>query len=70
MSSRYQAEICDSRLRLSDEMFALAYLATKLPATFAAVQEILESAPELQPDFEQKSLLGVGSGPGMAMWAA
>lgn len=70
LSSRYRAETRDGRLHLSDEMFARAYLATRLPATFAALRASLESAAELLPDFEPKSLLDVGAGPGTALWAA
>lgn len=70
LSSRYRAELRDGKLHLSDEMFANAYLATRLPATFAAVRASLESAAELLPDFAPKSLLDVGAGPGTALWAA
>ncbi|MBT1157856.1 methyltransferase type 11 [Aminobacter anthyllidis] len=70
LSSRYRAETRDGKLHLSDEMFANAYLATRLPATFAAVRASLESAAELMPEFEPKSLLDVGAGPGTALWAA
>lgn len=70
LSSRYRAEVRDGRLHLSDEMFARAYLATRLPATFAAVRASLESAAELLPDFAPKSLLDIGAGPGTALWAA
>mgnify|MGYP001048337155 CR=1 FL=1 len=70
LSSRYRAEVRDGRLHLSDEMFARAYLATRLPATFAAVRASLESATELMPDFAPKSLLDVGAGPGTVLWAA
>lgn len=70
LSARYRAEVRDGRLHLSDEMFARAYLATRLPATFAAVRASLESAAELMPDFAPKTLLDVGAGPGTALWAA
>ncbi len=70
LSSRYRAEVRDGRLHLSDEVFARAYLATRLPATFAAVRASLESAAELMPDFAPKRLLDVGAGPGTALWAA
>lgn len=70
LSSRYRAETRDGKLHLSDEMFASAYLATRLPATFAAVRACLESAAELMPAFAPKSLLDVGAGPGTALWAA
>lgn len=70
LSARYRAETRDGRLHLSDEMFARAYLATRLPATFAAVRASLESAAELMPGFEPNSLLDVGAGPGTVLWAA
>lgn len=70
LSARYRAETRDGRLHLSDEMFARAYLATRLPATFAAVRASMESAAELMPGFEPTSLLDVGAGPGTALWAA
>lgn len=70
LSSRYRAETRDGRLHLSDEMFANAYLATRLPATFAAVRASFESAAEVMPDFAPQSLLDVGAGPGTALWAA
>ena len=70
LSSRYRAEVRDGRLHLSDDMFARAYLATRLPATFAAVRASLESAAELMADFAPKSLLDVGAGPGTVLWAA
>ncbi|WP_269931983.1 small ribosomal subunit Rsm22 family protein [Aminobacter sp. HY435] len=70
LSSRYRAEVRDGRLHLSDEMFANAYLATRLPATFAAVRASFESVAELMPGFAPQSLLDVGAGPGTALWAA
>lgn len=70
LSNRYRAELRDGRLHLSDDLAARAYLAARLPATYAAVRASLESAAELMPDFEPKSLLDVGAGPGTALWAA
>ncbi len=42
-----------------------AYLATRLPATFAAVQHVFDKIP-----LEPKSFLDIGAGPGTAFWAA
>jgi ribosomal protein RSM22 (predicted rRNA methylase) len=47
-----------------------AYLATRLPATFAAVRRVLEELRLGLPDFRPASLLDAGSGPGTAGWAA
>ncbi|MGU3575761.1 small ribosomal subunit Rsm22 family protein [Brucellaceae bacterium C25G] len=70
LSKRYRAETRDGRLHLSDEMAAYAYLAARLPATYAAVFSSLDYAAQLRPDFNPTSLLDVGAGPGTVLWAA
>jgi ribosomal protein RSM22 (predicted rRNA methylase) len=47
-----------------------AYLAARVPATFAANQRVMSEVVELMPAFAPTSLLDVGSGPGTACWAA
>jgi ribosomal protein RSM22 (predicted rRNA methylase) len=47
-----------------------AYLAARVPATFAANQRVMAEIAELMPAFAPSSLLDVGSGPGTACWAA
>jgi ribosomal protein RSM22 (predicted rRNA methylase) len=70
LSRRYRGEVRDGRLHLSDDLFARAYLATRLPATYAAVRAAFEAAAEVQPDFSPLTLLDAGAGPGSALWAA
>lgn len=70
LSRRYRAEIRDGRLHLSDDMAAKAYLATRLPATYAAVRASLEAMAQIHETFAPQSLLDVGAGPGTALWAA
>lgn len=70
LSRRYRAETRDGRWHLSDELAAKAYLAARLPATFAAVFSALQEAAAVCPDFAPRSHLDVGAGPGTAMWAA
>jgi ribosomal protein RSM22 (predicted rRNA methylase) len=70
LSSRYRSEIKDGQFHLSDDLAARAYLATRLPATYAAVSACLAAIAKVKPDFSPKSLLDVGSGPGTVMWAA
>ncbi len=48
----------------------LAYLITRLPATYAASHAALAALAERRPDFRPRSLLDLGSGPGTAAWAA
>lgn len=70
LSQRYRDEVRDGRLHISDARFALAYIATRMPATYAAIHAALEALAEQQPDFAPRSLLDVGAGPGTVMWAA
>ena len=49
---------------------ALAYLATRVPATFAATRRVLAELGSLRPGWAPTSLLDLGAGPGTATWAA
>lgn len=70
LSSRYRDEVLDGRFHLSDDLAARAYLATRLPATFAAVRSSLTAVAQRRPDFTPRTLLDAGAGPGSALWAA
>lgn len=48
----------------------LAYLQVRLPATYAACHHVFAKTREILPDFQPKSLLDLGTGPGTAVWAA
>lgn len=48
---------------------AAAYAAFRLPATFAAVHSAIMQVKDRSPDWNPKTLLDVGAGPGTAMWA-
>ena len=69
LSDRYRAELRDGRLHMAEDMAVKAYLATRLPATYAAVRASLDSLSEAHPDFAPKTLLDVGAGPGTMLWA-
>jgi ribosomal protein RSM22 (predicted rRNA methylase) len=70
LSDRYRSETRDGGLHISDDLAARAYLATRLPATYAAISAVFNAVAEMQPDFAPHSLLDIGAGPGTAMWAA
>lgn len=70
LSQRYRSELRDGRFHVSEDDAARAYLAARLPATFAAVRAAMDEAEQQMPDFRPKSLLDLGAGPGTAMWAA
>jgi len=46
-----------------------AYAVFRMPATFAAVSYVIGHIKERYPDWQPKSLLDVGAGPGTVMWA-
>ena len=70
LSLRYREEVRDGRMHLSDERSALAYLATRLPATYAATHAGLAALAEALPGFSPSTMLDAGAGPGAALWAA
>ncbi|WP_434721907.1 small ribosomal subunit Rsm22 family protein [Mesorhizobium sp. RIZ17] len=69
LSERYRAELRDGRLHMGEDMAVKAYLATRLPATYAAVRASLQTLTDARPDFQPKTLLDVGAGPGTMLWA-
>lgn len=69
LSSRYRREVRDGRFHIDDDLAAKAYLATRMPATFAAVRAALSMVDKVRPEFAPTSLLDIGAGPGTALWA-
>ena len=70
LTARYRGEVNDGTAHLSDDMAARAYLAARLPATYAAVRAAMTHAAARLPQFAPRTLLDIGAGPGTAMWAA
>jgi ribosomal protein RSM22 (predicted rRNA methylase) len=70
LSRRYRAETRDGQAHLSDRSAALAYLAARLPATYAALRASFAAAADLRPDFVPRAMLDAGAGPGTAAFAA
>ncbi len=70
LSARYRSETRDGRAHLSDDLSARAYLAARMPATYAAIRASLTAVAALLPDFTPQSLLDAGAGPGTALFAA
>jgi len=69
LSRRYRAELRDGRLHIADDLTARAYLAARLPATYAAIRAALSAVAAVRPEFAPKHLLDFGAGPGTALWA-
>ncbi len=70
LSQRYREERRDGALHVGSRRDALAYLAVRLPATYAAVRASLAATAQACPDFAPKTMLDIGAGPGTALWAA
>jgi ribosomal protein RSM22 (predicted rRNA methylase) len=64
LTERYRAGQSSARVDLA------AYLTTRMPATYAAVRNVLGEVARVKPEFAPKSLLDIGAGPGTASWAA
>lgn len=61
LSDRYRGAIDK---RLSNHKEYLAYLASRMPATFAACSEVMQRMHAALPEFRPSTLLDVGAGPG------
>src|SRR5262245_65845024 len=66
LSQRYRDERRDGRLHVASDEDALAYLAVRLPATYAAVRASFAAIKQARPDFAPKTVLDIGAGPGTA----
>ncbi|MCX5481310.1 methyltransferase type 11 [Kaistia geumhonensis] len=70
LSSRYRGEVRDGRFHVDGEDAVLAYLAARLPATYAATRRAMGYVAGMLPDFAPVTLLDLGAGPGTASFAA
>jgi ribosomal protein RSM22 (predicted rRNA methylase) len=70
LSQRYREEGREGPVPIANHRDALAYLATRLPATFAAIRASFAAIASARPHFAPQTLLDIGAGPGTALWAA
>ena len=70
VSLKYRRESEAANLQISSLQEAKAYVATRLPATWCAVPDVLNKFSDLSPDFQPGSILDLGAGPGTATLAA
>ena len=70
LSQRYREERHDRKAHVASDREVLAYLAVRLPATYAAVRASFAAVAEARPDFAPMTALDIGAGPGTALWAA
>lgn len=69
LTQRYRDRASKQQFMTTD-LQRLSYLATRLPATYAAVCQALEAVKERTGDINITRLLDLGAGPGTALWAA
>ena len=70
LSQRYREAGREGPAHIASDQDALAYLATRLPATFAASRASFAAIATVRPQFAPTTLLDIGAGPGTALWAA
>ena len=59
-----------SAATIIDAASAIAYVVSRMPATYAVAMAVFEAVAEASPEFAPKSLLDAGCGPGTASFAA
>jgi ribosomal protein RSM22 (predicted rRNA methylase) len=70
LSQRYRDERRSRAPHVATRQDALAYIATRLPATYAAVRAAFAATADAYPAFAPRTALDAGTGPGTALWAA
>jgi ribosomal protein RSM22 (predicted rRNA methylase) len=70
LSRLYREEARPAGYHVAGDDAARAYLAARLPATYAAARAAMAEAAERVPDFAPRSLIDIGAGPGTVLWAA
>jgi ribosomal protein RSM22 (predicted rRNA methylase) len=70
LSQRYRDERRGHAPHVATRQDAFAYIATRLPATYAAVRAAFAATADAIPAFAPRTALDAGAGPGTALWAA
>lgn len=71
LSGRYRSASSETpRTYLEGDQDVAAYAAYRMPATYAAVRAAIDAVKLVRPQFNPKSVLDLGTGPGTATWAA
>lgn len=70
LSARYRNPETITNSLITSKAHRTAYLATRMPATYAAIQSVMREIRRRLPETPFHSLLDLGSGPGTVMWAA
>ncbi|MCI0338036.1 MAG: small ribosomal subunit Rsm22 family protein [Acidobacteria bacterium] len=70
LSEKYRLLQPSTERFITTELDRLAYIAVRMPATFAAARAVFAEMRRLATELPVNSLLDLGAGPGTAAWAA
>ncbi len=71
LTNRYRSPDRDQlQTFITTDQHRLAYLAARMPATYAVVNRVLEECRNRVPEYLPKTMCDIGAGPGTATWAA
>jgi ribosomal protein RSM22 (predicted rRNA methylase) len=59
-----------SAATIADDASVIAYVVSRLPATYAAAAAVFDAIKQAEPNFAPRTLCDAGAGPGTASWAA
>jgi len=65
-SSTHLSQVYREHQSVHQDLDRIAYLSTRMPATFASISRVLQEIPTLKIE----SILDLGSGPATTLWAA
>jgi ribosomal protein RSM22 (predicted rRNA methylase) len=68
LSQSYRSEPLERHMQSDADR--LSYIATRMPATYAAVVKVLQEVSRRMPKVQIQSMLDLGAGPGTVLWAA
>ncbi len=70
LSAHYRGDVRGGRRAIRSDTDVLAYLAYRMPATYAAIAAALVATADRRRNWRLRTVLDVGCRPGTAMWAA
>lgn len=70
LSAAYRAKGVAAARAARTEADVAAYIAYRVPATYAAALDVLSRLRSQRPEWRPRTVLDVGAGPGVASWAA
>ncbi len=70
LSNNYRFRQSSNGKLIPTEAHRIAYIATRMPATYAAIRAVLREVKKQLPELAIQTLVDLGAGPGTTAWAA